>query len=518
MTEPNFGVILSDLAIDNNNSLVDLTQCLATPNVGSLVIEDPILQNWWYWQSQAYLMAAIDNDGEHEFIIIRKDMYGVWTFRVYTINATAIPPTFTLSSATTVIPEDVDIGDYGNLTWFGIQKISSSLYYVYYGRYLTTDGHFYRFRRLEVVPGVSYTNTISATIDPTHTVGWDYSSFANAGVIGRKAYFAYEKAYCASYGGEIVGHQVFIYSADMDDGGYIDGGMIYDSGGNGSTMRKPFVQGISPYQMGSVAFMETNGEFHWATVTGEYIVSGDWRYFTLYLVVDGVEHGQFCQSFKPSIWWNWSMGSINQNQQGGSGQFIGRELQYNSRDWVVEVVATYEQYIGEPPGGYWETGAVYLKYNSNGDFTTFDEDTWAPLYAVSGYTGPFRSATRFPTIVWKWIGGIIYYWADPATGIEGDTVLSTLSGVESIDHIFPTLDSQDGSIYMYVKLTGITPHKLIGVDPDTHEITRTINITISTSSPWWYNHGNLLMSYDYAHYINNLPIGQNRVQMIIEQN
>jgi hypothetical protein len=519
MAEPNFGTILSPIAIDNENSTVDFTQCPATPGIGYLAITDPIKQNTWYWQAASYLMAAIDNEGEREFVIVRKDMYGVWTFRIYTVDTSGTNPVFTLSTATTFIPADIDTDDYGSLTWFGIQKISSALYYIYYGRSLTTDGHFYRFNRLEIIPGVSYTNTISAEIDPTHTVGWDYSMFANAGVIGRKAYMAYEKGYSASYGGELVGHQVFIYSADMDDGGYVDGGMIYDSGGNGSTMRKPYLQDITPFQMGTVAFMETNGEFHWATVTAEYVLSGDWRTLTLYLVVDGVEHGQFCETFKQSIVWQWSIGSLNQTAPSGSFQFNGREFQYNSRDWLVYSFASYVHYIGEPPYGYWESGAVYLKYNSDDDFAVFDDGTWDQPYPVGGYHGPFRSTSRFPSIVWN-SSSDTFYWADPSTGIEDDTVLSTLSGVAEIYHIFPTLDHQDGSIYMYVRLTAGNAHRLIGVDPDTHDITRTIDISINTTDGWWFSHGNFLMSYGQAYYIKNMSVveGANTVLMMLEQN
>ena len=90
--------------------------------------------------------------------------------------------------------------------------------------------------------------------------------------------------------------------------------------------------------------------------------------------------------------------------------------------------------------------------------------------------------------------------------------------------MFPSLDNNDSSIYMYAKLDD-TSEKLIGVDYTNETInTEFDNATVykNTSTYYAFNHGNFFMQWEDAGILEVSYLlaesNPNIVQMIIENN
>jgi hypothetical protein len=129
--------------------------------------------------------------------------------------------------------------------------------------------------------------------------------------------------------------------------------------------------------------------------------------------------------------------------------------------------------------------------------------------------------------------GTDYYWTDIATGLSTGTV--TVTGVDTIYDIFPTLDTGDDSIYMNVKLNDGT-FVIIGINPGTSAINRTIEVALAAVGAYGnhnsnanFNHGNYFMSWSwyntgvslYVAYIANMLAPEvigNIPMMIVEFN
>jgi hypothetical protein len=471
MAELSFGEVFNMPAIDIN-SIVNMVHC---PEVVASL--EQTVSDWksqdangslgalGITNGQSPIVAFIDNYGDREFAYITGNAH----LKVYTIDTTG--GTITLASNTTLsVPT-------GTFYWAGIKKVGSS-YYIYYTS--TADAiygspSYMKFGRLTVVPDVSCTNTVLQNWSlPTSY----YFFVADVKIIGRTAYVAWLREYTVPY--EFWHLDVHIYSLDMETEA-CSGGAVYQTPGSINVGPIGYVPPSAAVFGINLKFAESLGSLTWC-------MAYKWTDYP-----SGINSGT-CVVIG---------GSDNEIGNIGGNHFLITAYQYNSRDYlfVADLYNSGNLNRIKIPNGV--LGSIV--YNPT-------ETLIVPI--------TFHSQSVFPAIGYS--SGFTFI--DPATGLATSAV--SISGVDTIYAIFPTLDSYSGNIFMLVSIGGA--QKIISTDSAGGIINKTYDITFPISSGIYdaFNHGNFFTVWSafsgavYVTYVINLIISTNAnvCQMIIEQN
>jgi len=477
MTEPNNannGKIYNLRMPDPNNSRVAHTSLVT----GSMNFLSSTFMNAGGYESPGItepLVWISDEPGTREAaVLISSTILDVIT--VYTgVTGT---PSITRSSRT-----DFTLTDTQGVQWLGIKKVGNN-YNIYYGEILTSDS-VYRFKKMVITPGVGSVDTLIDEIPLSPENGaWDVAQVKKVENIGHVSLVK-------TYPNKIYPYRfdIYIYSIDMDTE-VISGGLTWSSGGT-PTHWKSYMKDFSSQSLVSVvALTASMGVLHWAT---HYVddasntVGGTPLIF--HVVADGVD--TITLDTVSNDWiGSWSVDGFS------------KVCQYNTKDFLLVCEASRN-----PSNGLTHRDLI----DTNGTVTTEFDPTTTIYNPTSSRLLPFISDFAFP--------------GQPTTQFS-------IAGVTSIYNIFPNLDAFDGSIYLSVRKDA--KDKIIGVNPYTMDITKTIEVTLPSASTLTsstvknsFNHGNFFVRWGiggfsalqvYISYLFNLKSGLNQVQMIIEQN
>jgi len=466
MTEPSFGSVYNTDAIDIN-STVNFSNCPTSPSY----LEQTVLANnmGWFYQNKKPIVEFIDDYGEREFACASGS-----TLYVYNIT-TSGTPTITLQSSTS-FSSALSAGF--NFYWFGIKKESSSLYYIYYANSDDTQygsGHYMKYGRIEVTPGGGSVNTVLHTymLTPSYHL-W----VSDVKVVGRKGYVGWIRGYTVTNEGWHT--DAYIFSLDMETDS-CGGGLVHQSSGTITADSSG-----PPYNLGAMLKMaEANGSMKWCLIY-------NWNYWipTAYsyrrIVLDG---------------------NTTDTAENGNIYSTLQSFQYNSDDYLFVCrfynLVNHDVLVKIPNGVIGSAYTYTLEYYGN------------PL--------KFNSQSNFPRITN--LSG--FYWVNLSTGLP--TTLVSISGVDTIYGIFPTLDSYNGNIYMWVSIGGA--QKIISTDSVGGIINNIYDIAFPIASVpvGAFNHGNFFVIWNasdgttdvvYTTYVISLTTTTNTnvCRMIVEQN
>lgn len=445
MTELSFGEVFNTLAIDTN-SIVNLSHCPEAV---------PYLEQTVGYTGHTVFFS--DNYGDREFAVFDGS-----SLRIYTVT-TSGTPAITLLSTTTVTPPSY------LFRWFGIKKINSSLYYIYYTStndwYLGTADYI-KFGRVAVVPGGSSTNTVLESFPLIHSY---YLWIADIKIIGRTAYVAWLREYTMPYEGWHL--DVHIYSLDMDTE-TCSGGVVYQTPGTIT---------ISPIGFLPPDVSDLNIQFRFVESSGAMIWCTAYKWTTLdslsngtRIVINGVDT---------------EIGYINVRW------FRVSAYQYNSIDYLIVID------IQEYP-----TNLYRIKIPNGAIGSPVLNPSETIIVPVT---------LHFGSLAIGYDAG--YYWIDKTTGLATSAV--SVSGA-TLHDIFPTPDSYSGQIYMSVSISGV--QKIISTDGYSIDKIYDVVLPVTNSAPNDFNHGNFFVqtvtsSAMYVTYLINLTAPRfNIVQMIID--
>ena len=489
MTEPSYGEVFSLHAADSHSS-VDLHDCPSDVTVLSQSMDAVQLMN----ASSNYpnhmncpLIYANDNFGSRGYAFVTSNKH----LQVYSVT-TSGTPAIALESDTTF-----DTTDTPDL-YFGVKKENDSLYYIFYASVDITTNHRCRFRRVSVVPGTGYTDTLLEEIAlPATPTKYSISAVwkrDDAIVINRTGYLGLIKHWgVTSPTYKDFSVDLYVYSIDMET----------STVSEHTVWEQPAPTGLDYNDnIEWFSFFNTNGSFVWTTAyVGRVVISGHtWAYG--HVIIDGEDTELFSNHADTNHWVVTS----------------GRD-QYNKNTWVCYYKFDYAA----------DTSLSCLSTIHTGMLTTVTTTDPIPTLAP----GPlFPMAYNLPLRFkgYSSLGGVtqdpsnsyVTQRVDPTTAIVIDEL--TITGVDTIYNIFPTADHQTGWVYLSVKMNDDSI-KLIGISWTGGGITTTLDVELYTAQPTaGYNHGNflfLMRGYQlatYAYYLINLPEVVVSDEQIFEQN
>jgi hypothetical protein len=471
MPDPSFG-FAHDMTTLDPTARVDMSYIPQGAFVlAQSIVNDVIKKDINTTFSITPLIAYIeDDDGDREFAVIDRAGFNPYYFDVYDVITGPGAPWIDHSS--TVLFNHSETINY----IFGIRK-AAGLYYVYYGAVdsLTTPTY-YRVYVVEVDPGVSSTESLvnEFTLDQTGCK-WRLTSIRTVGQVGN---IGLVQRFPAT--GTIASFKCYIYTIDIDTEA-TGGGLVFTC--PGTTTQTIY---FNPF-----VIVESMGGVHWVACyyVPDYHTAPTPSTSSCHVVVDGADTEVY----------NYSevTGFTNASNN------VNNPKQYNSRDWLVECV-----FFG--PSG--DPATMQQTLVATGTLTT-------RAYSVLDNTivPPFNSQTSFPAVCYIAGGTQEYHYVD--INDNTDLGLITVPGVADILTIFPTLDTTDDSIYMYVQMNDGS-FRLIGVDPGTFTITRTLNVEFHASYEC-FNLGNFFIRWDTEMYVTYfLPTAtrSNEINMIPELN
>lgn len=459
MTELSFGQVFNTSAIDHN-SVVNMSHCPEAVSYLEQTIGNPIPQDPNHLWGDNPVAFFGDDFGDREFAYINGN-----GFKVYAVNTSGSSISL-LSTTSIVVPDDL-------IFWLGIKRVNGSLYNAYYvasnDMYSPT---YVNFGKLSIVPGVSCTNSIIQNNVLDTTGSSRVYTIRSVKVIGRTGYVALSKAYLPVPDPNVWAYmEYFIYSLNMDS----------EVSSGGSQYRTPDGYAQSMYYSASeraqIQLIESGGTVHWISFF-RWSPTGGGSY-TVYIIIDGtptpISVG-FCDTG----------GGINTNQ-------------YNSNDYLCTIYFRM----------YTNLTVLYTAQIANGVITI---SSGALSYPQAGVV-TFHSGSQ---AVVYYSG--VYYWVDKTTGAIISAV--SISGVDSIYDIFPTLDSMSGSAYMNVSIGGVK--KIISTNGTAIDKIYDVILPVTNTAPNDFNHGNFFVQWVisgsmYVTYLINLIAPQaNVVQMIID--
>lgn len=362
---------------------------------------------------------------------------------------------------------------------FGIRKVNSDLYYVYY--LITTTSSLnsvFDFRRCSAIPtGTTDTSlsTVTITKNAIDSIG------AGKTTIGRNGYCNFSHVYLDGVTSLVNQVDFYFYVLNME----ADTVTLMES------LNLPFVDSLTTYSNVTSLPVITMGEVKW------YISY-------LYRIKDSP--GTDVRHIKKIIWDGATTDAFNLYPAPSLIQLITLNYRYNYRDTKVG-----EKYVYTGVTYYIVTDSVF------GVSSLTNDSLYPDTTPVS-----FSSEAVFPKIG---LSSSVYYWLD-ANGKATSTI--TLSGVTTLLDIYPTLDTINGDMYVTAVMNDAS-NKLLAVDSSLGTINTQYVVTsfpypalISTYTVN-FNHGNFFISsggstlktiYLDAPYIS----GVGEVLMIIEQN
>jgi hypothetical protein len=471
MPDPSFGFV-HDMTTLDPTALVDMSYIPQGAFVlAQSVVNDVIKKDINTTFSITPLIAFVsDVDGDREFAVIDRAGFGPYYFDVYDVITGPGAPWINHSSSTLF-----DHSETINYI-FGIRK-AAGLYYVYYGSVdsLVTPTY-YRLWVVEVDPGVTSTETLvqQITLDQTNCK-WAVASIRTIEQVG---YIGLVQRFPDT--GSVASFKLYIYTLDIDTEA-VGGGFVFNCPGKASQ-----VGYFDPFTI-----VESMGAAHWVACyhIPNYQDPPIPSSSSCHVVVDGIDT-EVC-----------TYSEITSNVDASSQ--LNNPKQYNSRDWLVEVV-----FFG--PSG--DPATMQQTLVATGALTT------RPYVVLDNYiVPPFNSQTVFPAVCYVAGGVQEYHYVNIADNM--DWGLITVPGVAHIYSIFPTLDTTDDSIYMYVQMND-SSFRLIGVDPGTFTITRTLNVEFHATYRT-FNLGNFFIRWDtelYVTYFLPTSVVPNEINMIPEMN
>jgi len=501
MAEVNFGVIYN-LNCTDLDSVVSLSECSASATILHRTITRPLLEQDHTSHNPPPIAYVSDNEGAREVAILTDDIYsyeGCYLER-YTV-VTSGSPAINFVDETLFTPSVVP--DF----FYGVVKVSDSLYYVYYSPIITSV---LQLRRISVTPGGGFTDDILQEITLTHAVGYDFWSLRNRMVFGKKGYLGLTKTYSETYGGASCGFAVYVYVLDMV-GDSVSGGLQWSSGGTTSYPR--MYGSYIDHTSGCIAFVEKAGTVSWLSYWVSVYDSGGGNNTCLAaLVQDGTKTVVYDATYHRCTIEELSYPGYNTSPTWlDAHRALGMEFQYNANSWIARL--TIQRDARDFYDGVWHDW-IYVGYTfvlqADGSITNTPDNGSTTIYKVKSSQGRFESLTSNAAITYD---SPDYWWADPTTG-ERTSSLS-ITGITQLYNLLPVTDKYDDCIYAVVRV-GAGTYRLAAFNA-AGVIQHYITITAGTYA--YLNHGNFLFHGTGFHYILNMePVQTNRLLMIPEQN
>jgi len=448
----------------------------------------------------APMIMFIDNpDGDEiEFAVVS----GTSTkyLKVYSVSLTGTPA-FSLKSNTVVAyTTGSSYNDY-----FGIVKVSEELYYVYYAVGLNEAPDYdnrLQFRRLEVEPGVGYTDTLLEEIDINTKTFADYPDYGDFGYL--RSFVSDNKGYVGTYRRlrdepfDIYEIQVFLWNVDLETGTVSGGyqGWEIPLTPYAGASDPPFV--ISKYQ-DTVSVTSC-----WATISSSTLPGT----FNGYVIIDGVSTLVHTVSniITRSMW----------------NSHWGKKVHYGTSHYLIEMGWYLTPYVA-PNNIYLsahisEDGIITRRLDDPVGFYPLFEQYNAQGMSFPGFTdiGNDLKLKKDPD-------DDNYYWVDEYGA--NDTELS-ITGVEPsyVYQVFPASNPDTDGIYANVLLTDAIDGEnqfLVELAPDLLSIVAYYphgNLTYHSC----FNHGRFFLTWNgstvYVQYMVNAPVPINKNTMILEFN
>ena len=395
-------------------------------------------------------------------------------------------------------PVSPDIGNNPDSSYFelsnvyGIRKMTDGLYYIYFtlrtGVSNDNNDTIVDFKRCASSSG-DYTDTtlLTVTINKAATPLVDFVTETSR-VFGKRAYTSLTHS---AMNGNGEAKQAFsnLYCINMET----DSVSLVDSF-TLPNLTLPIYR--ESYAVLNSVIYESMGTFHWIfhyEYQRQVVVSDPMRFDT-HIVIDG-ENSNVLTDYSPRP-------SYTSNTYG--------TYKYNHRDFIY-----WEKLITATPGK-----SRYLTVTNDGVITIRNDATLFPDCPPVC----FSHVSNFIKI------GIIanaYYYLD-SNGKSTSPI--TLSGVNFIYRIYPTLDTINGYMYVAARMTNGTD-RLLSVNPITGAIFQQFDIGafpyLPTANTQCFNHGNYFINWYFstwsatqvAYIVDVPPVpSSNEVEMIIEQN
>lgn len=408
----------------------------------------------------APMIMLIDNpdDNEIEFAVVSGS--STKYLKVYSVTLGAVPE-ITLKSNTLVTY--TSSGDYF-FNYFGIVKVSEELYYVYYAieRYTGAPDYdnFLEFKRLEVEPGVGYTDALLQQYDVGTGVFADYPDYGDFEYM--RSIVCDNKGYVGTYRrlrdewSDIYDNQVYLWNVDLEtgtvSGGYQGWSIPINAGIVGSSL-PPFV--LSKYQ-DTISITSC-----WCTISSSTFPGT----FNGYVIKDGVSTlvHTIADIITRSMW----------------DSHNGKVVHYGTSNYLIEITWHLSPYVAPRN--------IYLgAYISNDGIVTKRTDDPGSYYLLECYNAQGMSYPGFTDIgntlkLKKDPDDDNYYWVDE---YGANTTELSIAGVTPsfVYQVFPARNSATDGIYANVLLTDAIDDEwqfLVELAPDLSSIVA------------YYPHGNL---------------------------